>query len=206
MTCYAAVPRITGAGLPHTAVGPRRGYGSAARRSHARLVVPRASQKPGEGEGDMEVPEDTFNGQTPEGKAASALTNLFTMAATRVILDQFTGSRHRSPVFNKLVDYLQENPLRDGNQWLAGLMRHEETDMRLTAVRILETRKIFANQEFDWEAMEESARKGICEDNTEIERAILTESLSLESFGEEEEEEEEGPGVVTEEVVQEKEL
>ena len=56
----------------------------------------------------MEVPEDAFKDEyghnvTPERKAAVALGNLFTMAATRVILDQFTGTRHRSPVYNKMV-------------------------------------------------------------------------------------------------------
>lgn len=56
----------------------------------------------------MHVPEDAFTGEggqhlTPERKAATALGNLFTMAATRVILDQFTGTRHRSPVYYKMV-------------------------------------------------------------------------------------------------------
>lgn len=56
----------------------------------------------------MHVPEDIFKGTagqslTPEAKAATALGNLFTMAATRVILDQFTGTRHRSPVYYKMV-------------------------------------------------------------------------------------------------------
>lgn len=56
----------------------------------------------------MSVPEDAFQDArglniTPERKAAVALGNLFTMAATRVVLDQFTGTRHRSPVYNKMV-------------------------------------------------------------------------------------------------------
>jgi hypothetical protein len=56
----------------------------------------------------MHVPEDAFKNElghniSPERKAATALGNLFTMAATRVILDQFTGTRHRSPVYYKMV-------------------------------------------------------------------------------------------------------
>jgi hypothetical protein len=56
----------------------------------------------------MVVPADAFKSEaghnlTPERKAGTALGNLFTMAATRVILDQFTGSRHRSPVYYKMA-------------------------------------------------------------------------------------------------------
>lgn len=44
----------------------------------------------------MHVPADAFKDEgghsvSPERKAATALGNLFTMAATRVILDQFTA-------------------------------------------------------------------------------------------------------------------
>ena len=75
------------------------------RSRRATRVVPRASH---DDEAPMDVPEDAFrDGQghpvTPERKAALALGNLFTMAATRVILDQFTGTRHRSPVYYKMV-------------------------------------------------------------------------------------------------------
>lgn len=64
----------------------------------------------------MHVPEDAFTGEdgknlTPERKAGTALGNLFTMAATRVILDQFTGSRHRSPVYYKMVRTSAGSPL-----------------------------------------------------------------------------------------------
>lgn len=57
---------------------------------------------------EMHVPEDAFKNElghniSPERKAATALGNLFTMASTRVILDQFTGTRHRSPVYHKMV-------------------------------------------------------------------------------------------------------
>ena len=67
----------------------------------------------------MHVPEDIFKGEdgqnlTPERKAAVALGNLFTMAATRVILDQFTGTRHRSPVYYKMVGKGNGLPSRCG--------------------------------------------------------------------------------------------
>lgn len=122
-------------------------------------------------------PAVSFDGLTPEEKASKALVNLFTMAATRVILDQMSGTRHRSPMFNKIVDYLQEHPLRNGNEWLSQLMAHEELDYRLVAVRIIETRKALADTEFDYEHMQEAALKGITEENLELSREYLSCSL-----------------------------
>ena len=121
----------------------------------------------------MHVPEDAFKTEdghnvTPERKAATALGNLFTMAATRVILDQFTGTRHRSPVYYKMVDFLNENPLRNGNEWLAKLMREPDNDLRITAMRIIETRRVFAETEFNWEVLENVAREETSEDTLEM--------------------------------------
>eukprot|EP00227_Mantoniella_beaufortii_P007411 CAMPEP_0197592172 /NCGR_PEP_ID=MMETSP1326-20131121/14860_1 /TAXON_ID=1155430 /ORGANISM="Genus nov. species nov., Strain RCC2288" /LENGTH=205 /DNA_ID=CAMNT_0043157837 /DNA_START=49 /DNA_END=662 /DNA_ORIENTATION=+ len=166
----------------------RRGVPKTASRNNG---VEGGEEGGGEGE-KMHVPEDAFKdgdgkSVTPERKAATALTNLFTMAAVRVILDQFTGTRHRSPVYNKMVDFLSVNPLRNGNEWLAKLMRDPDTDLRVTAMRIIETRRIYATSEFNWEIMERVAVEGIKEDTLEMSRAYLTSLASLKSVGEEEE-------------------
>ena len=55
----------------------------------------------------------------------------------------------------------QPRPIRDGNAWLHELMRHPELDFRLAAVRILETRKLLVDTEFNWDAMNANAREGI---------------------------------------------
>ena len=112
----------------------------------------------------LRVPANLFPGfPTPEKKAANSIITLMTMAATRVVLDQWCGTRHRSPMYNKLIDYMQKGaphtnmdprPIRDGNRWLHELMRHPEVDFRLAAVRILETRKLLADTEFSWEVMD----------------------------------------------------
>lgn len=153
----------------------------------ATRVAPRASH---DDEAPMDVPEDAFRDAqghpvTPERKAALALGNLFTMAATRVILDQFTGTRHRSPVYHKMVDFLAANPLRDGNEWLAKLMRDPDNDLRVTALRIIETRRVFAETEFNWEICQRVATEETEEDTLEITRAFLTSTLSAEGSGEE---------------------
>ena len=115
-----------------------------------------------------------FDGLSPENKASRALVNLFTMAATRVVLDQMSGTRHRSPMFNKIVDYLHENPLRNGNEWLAGLMAHPELEYRLVAVRVIETRKALAETEFDYAHMQSAALLGIAQENLDISREYLS--------------------------------
>jgi hypothetical protein len=149
------------------------------RSRRATRIAPRASH---DDEAPMDVPEDAFRDAqghpvTPERKAALALGNLFTMAATRVILDQFTGTRHRSPVYHKMVDFLAANPLRDGNEWLAKLMRDPDNDLRVTALRIIETRRVFAETEFNWEICQRVATEETEEDTLEITKAFLTSTL-----------------------------
>ena len=191
----------------------------------------------------MHVPEDAFKNElghniSPERKAATALGNLFTMAATRVILDQFTGTRHRSPVYYKMVravrgpdvapppptpraplapdleprknpvppssrapdfflprprpapralakqvDFLSENPLRNGNEWLAKLMREPDNDLRITAMRIIETRRVFAESEFNWEVMNRVAKEEIDDDTLEMNKQMLMRSLGVSAEG-----------------------
>ena len=144
-----------------------------------RVTVPRAS---GDDQSPIGVPKDAFkdtNGSpvTPERKAAVALGNLFTMAATRVILDQFTGTRHRSPVYHKMVDFLAREPLRDGNEWLAKLMREPDNDLRTTALRIIETRRVFAETEFNWEICQRVAFEETEEDTLQMTKQFLMASL-----------------------------
>ena len=143
------------------------------------VTVTRASNHD---ESPILVPPDAFQdvhgvNVTPERKAALALGNLFTMAATRVILDQFTGTRHRSPVYNKMVDFLAKEPLRDGNEWLSKLLRAEDYDLRQTALRIIETRRVFAETEFNWEICTRVATEETEEDTLEITKAFLMASL-----------------------------
>ena len=105
-TRHTTTAMATVASLSHQLRAPVSARGRARPARVARVAI-RTRASTGD-EAPMEVPEDAFkdeNGHnvTPERKAAVALGNLFTMAATRVILDQFTGTRHRSPVYNKMV-------------------------------------------------------------------------------------------------------
>jgi len=68
----------------------------------------------------------------------------------------------------------EPRPIRDGNQWLHELMRHPELDFRLAAVRILETRKLLVDKEFNWEVMDANAREGIRAESIELNKLYLT--------------------------------
>ena len=53
-------------------------------------------------------------------------------------------------------------------------MRHPEVDFRLAAVRILETRKLLADTEFNWEVMDVNAKEGIRAETVALNKAYLT--------------------------------
>lgn len=133
-------------------------------RAHTHSTTTRAAGEKGGGTDDngrMHVPTDAFGGMSPEYKAASALKNLFTMVAVRVVLAQEQGYDNEggamTETYRGLQDYLAANPLRDGNKWLEQLMRHEDNNMRLTALRLLEVRKAYAGGQFDFKGMHELA-------------------------------------------------
>ena len=133
--------------------------------------------------GRMHVPTDAFGGMSPEYKAASALKNLFTMVAVRVVLAQEQGYDNEgglmTETYKGLQDYLSENPLRDGNKWLEELMRHPDNNMRLTALRLLEVRKAYSAEQFDFSGMHELAVSELVKENEKLMGDYVKDSLSL---------------------------
>eukprot|EP00242_Pyramimonas_sp_CCMP2087_P008392 CAMPEP_0198209868 /NCGR_PEP_ID=MMETSP1445-20131203/17784_1 /TAXON_ID=36898 /ORGANISM="Pyramimonas sp., Strain CCMP2087" /LENGTH=193 /DNA_ID=CAMNT_0043883775 /DNA_START=451 /DNA_END=1031 /DNA_ORIENTATION=- len=109
----------------------------------------------------------------PEAKAAKSLRTFFTMVAVRIVLDQMCGSRHRQPIYVDLVDFLQKNPIKDGNEWLSALMEHEQPRMRMLALRVIEVRKIYAEEEFDWKLAQEKTMIAIQDDSLSYQRKVL---------------------------------
>lgn len=53
-------------------------------------------------------------------------------------------------------------------------MRHPELDFRLAAVRILETRKLLVDTEFNWDAMNANAREGIVAESVALNKLYLS--------------------------------
>lgn len=136
----------------------------------------------------MSIPSDMF-GCSPEEKCAQALQSLFTSVGVRVVMEQWIGSRHRSPMYNKMIDYLEDNPIKGGNstEWLATMMRHEELDFRLAAVRIVEVRQKYAKAAFDWDDMKLVALAGIEKDSRELLGAYMTQSFDAGSDSDDDE-------------------
>jgi hypothetical protein len=51
---------------------------------------------------------------------------------------------------------LETHPLRNGDEWLEALMR-DEPQLRLAALRLMETRAAYARENFDWQALRDLA-------------------------------------------------
>ena len=86
-----------------------------------------------------------------------------------------------TPTYKGLQDYLQENPLRDGNKWLEALMLHEDNNMRLTALRVLEVRKAYAEGQFDFKGMSSLAVEELTTENDKLMADYVKDSMSLPS-------------------------
>jgi len=140
---------------------------------------------------EPDFPDVKIGGMQPEDKAADSLQTFFTMVAVRIVLDHMMGSRHKQPIYDEVVLFLQEHPLRHGHTWLQLLMSHDQHAMRMVAVRILEVRKVFAEQEFDWGSVEEAVKESLKDGRLMFQRDLLEFTFDETSF--DEDIEEEGP-------------
>ena len=134
--------------------------------------------------GRMHVPTDAFGGMSPEFKAASALKTLFTMVAVRVVMAQEEGYDNEggggTPTSIALGKFLEENPLRDGNEWLQKMLECEQTELRLIALRLIEVRRAYAESQFDFNEVRKTAREEIEKDNDKLMIDYMKQSLSAE--------------------------
>ena len=134
--------------------------------------------------GRMHVPTDAFGGMSPEFKAASALKTLFTMVAVRIVLAQEEGYDNEggggTPTSIALGKFLEENPLRDGNEWLQKMLECEQTELRLIALRLIEVRRAYAESQFDFNEVRNTARLEIEKDNDKLMVDYMKQSLSAE--------------------------
>ena len=134
--------------------------------------------------GRMHVPTDAFGGMSPEFKAASALKTLFTMVAVRIVMAQEEGYDTEggggTPTSIALGKFLEENPLRDGNEWLQKMLECEQTELRLIALRLIEVRRAYAESQFDFNEVRNTARLEIEKDNDKLMVDYMKQSLSAE--------------------------
>ena len=121
---------------------------------------------------------------SPEFKAASALKTLFTMVAVRIVMAQEEGYDNEggggTPTSIALGKFLEENPLRDGNEWLQKMLECEQTELRLIALRLIEVRRAYAESQFDFNEVRNTARLEIEKDNDKLMVDYMKQSLSAE--------------------------
>ena len=146
-------PRVPGPAVCARCEVARALAGAAGGQGPRRAVEARGSRE------NFYVPSDSFGGLSPERKAAMAMKNLFTMCAVKIVLAQLEDSSagrggsaqggYNPEACQTIYDHLEEVELRDGDEWLALLMKKD----RMLALRLLEVREAYARTGFEWDNM-----------------------------------------------------
>lgn len=118
----------------------------------------------------MYVPSDSFGGISPERKASKALQTLFTFIAVKVVLAQLEGSGRGALAsmnprsFETLQQMLLEIPMKDGDAWMKTLLQRDE----MLALRILEVRRSYCLEDFEWDQLQRLTQEGVARSNTAL--------------------------------------
>ncbi|GLI67305.1 hypothetical protein VaNZ11_011491 [Volvox africanus] len=130
--------------------------------------------------GGVYVPSDSFGGQSPERKAAGILRTFFTFIAARIVLAQLEGSgrgalgAYDSQAATDLHNFLQNVAMKDGDEWLAQLMR-QNTSLGL---RLMEVRDHYCDEAFEWGQLQQVSKKDMRAANTKLMRQFAAASLA----------------------------
>lgn len=109
---------------------------------------------------DFQIPYDTFfSGIGPESKAAEHLQRFFTFIAVRIVLGQIGGERHTD-----LTNFYHKVPMQDADEWLEKLLLQDY----MLAARIMEVRRAYGEEEFEWDRLQKNAMKRLEEGNHRI--------------------------------------
>ena len=124
-------------------------------------------------------------GYDPAKKAVEMVARLHTLAAVRVIMAQSDGAGNecsedvnQSSLTASLVRELERAPMvGDGSAFIEGLMRGDDGDVRLAAARIIEVRRVYGEESFDWDEMRRETMKSLEENRMDLLRAHARGSL-----------------------------
>ena len=138
-------------------------------RERERCAMVRATGRPGR----MHVPSDAFQGRSPEIAACDALKRLFTAVAARAVLAEERERAERedtapSETYETLKAYMDENPIRDGNAWMRELMSRDDITSRALGLRLLEVRKTYADEVFNFDEMRETVMSEVSSENDRL--------------------------------------
>lgn len=118
-----------------------------------------------------------FGEASPEAQAAAAMHNFFTYVAVKIVSSQLED--YNKEAYVDLMAFLEKMPLKDGDKFIAALMRESFRHKNL-ALRIMEVRSAYAKQDFEWDNLQDLSAKQIEEANTALMRKFLTETSNME--------------------------
>jgi hypothetical protein len=105
------------------------------------------------------LPYDVYGGREPEDKAAEILQKFFTFIAVRIVLNQIGGETHQD-----LTNFYFTEPMQDADEWLEKLTMHNQ----LLAARVMEVRRAYADEEFEWDWLQKIAMRRLYEAKSKI--------------------------------------
>ena len=136
----------------------------------------------------MYIPPGAFGGTTPERRAAQLMNAMITYVSAWIVLAQlenvaprsslegedggFDGERETTRVVDShefLLDYLEVNPVKDGEEWLTTLTSVNPT----LGERIMAVRLAYAELDFEWANVKKVCVQDITAGNERAMRAWL---------------------------------
>nr|GEU84093.1 chaperonin-like RBCX protein 1, chloroplastic [Tanacetum cinerariifolium] len=118
-----------------------------------------------------------FGEASPEAKAAKNLHNFFTYVAVRIVNAQLES--YNTEAHKELMEFMETHSLNDGDKFCAALMR-ESSRHKSLAMRILEVRSAYCKRDFEWDNLEQLAKKMADESNTRLMRDYVLETSHVE--------------------------
>ncbi|KAL8461524.1 hypothetical protein ACS0TY_032853 [Phlomoides rotata] len=119
-----------------------------------------------------------FGEASPEAKAAKHLHDFFTYIAVRIVHAQLQS--YNPEAYADLMQFLETHSLDDGDKFCADLMR-ESSHHKSFALRILEVRSAYCNNDFEWDNLKRLASEMVEDRNTRLMRDYVSETSTMKS-------------------------
>lgn len=125
-------------------------------------------------------------GYDPERKAVETLSRLHTFVAARVIMAQADGQGNEcsedvnvSKITSAFLETLERHPMTgSGGGFVEKLLESPDAETRLAAARLIEVRRTWAEDDFDWEEMKRLALEHVETQRLDMLREHARRSLS----------------------------
>ena len=125
--------------------------------------------------------------KSPEEKCSEIYQSYITMAATRVIMAQDDGFGNEcsedvnvSETTSKILTHKEKHSMLSGTMFLKSMMEAEDPILRSAALRIIETRRVYASDEnfgLDWDASFKFAKDDMERWRVEMLKRVAEKSL-----------------------------